>query len=350
MSAGENIELFEFAPEPVTQRRGSLTSVKADSHVASSAPTHSTDTTTKHTSNHRSVHINGWTVELENLLIAWAEKASGYAWLHNRSIALFKSRNMYLAVPAAMFAYTSASVTLLTSQYSNSEWRPVVAGLGSLISGMLIQFQELFTFKELSEQHRLSQLGFLSFFRDISCELSIPKQQRREASEYVTLKRLEMDKLLDHAPDIPPKIIEQFDAKFGRVNTHKPDVVSRLQTVIPHNSPKPPAQSRTKKNTTGQKKSEINLDFRPGREVDVSWEARTDVSQLIEIANSDTHSDRDSDMETEQGDERESPHAKSQLNVEQLVLLPNSSSPNRLENDGSAAASDTLKDGLATFV
>ena len=350
MSAGENIELFEFAPEPVTQRRGSLTSVKADSHVASSAPTHSTDTTTKHTSNHRSVHINGWTVELENLLIAWAEKASGYAWLHNRSIALFKSRNMYLAVPAAMFAYTSASVTLLTSQYSNSEWRTVVAGLGSLISGMLIQFQELFTFKELSEQHRLSQLGFLSFFRDISCELSIPKQQRREASEYVTLKRLEMDKLLDHAPDIPPKIIEQFDAKFGRVNTHKPDVVSRLQTVIPHNSPKPPAQSRTKKNTTGQKKSEINLDLRPGREVDVSWEARTDVSQLIEIANSDTHSDRDSDMETEQGDERESPHAKSQLNVQQLVLLPNSSSPNRLENDGSAAASDTLKDGLATFV
>jgi hypothetical protein len=350
MSTGENIELFEFAPEPVAQRRGSLTSVKAEGATSSSVPAHSTDATTKHTFNHTSVHINGWTVELENLLIAWAEKASGYAWLHNRSITLYKNRNMYLAVPAAMFAYTSASVTLLTSQYSNAEWRTIVAGLGSLISGMLIQFQELFTFKELSEQHRLSQLGFLSFFRDISCELSIPKRQRREASEYVTLKRLEMDKLLDHAPDIPPKIIEQFDAKFGRVNTHKPDVVSRLQTVIPHNSPKPPSQTTTMKNTTSQKQSKINLDFRPGREVDVSWEARTDVSQLIEIANSDTHSDRDSDVETEQGDERESLFPKSQFNEEQLVLLPNSSSPNRLENDGSAATSNSLEDGVATFV
>ena len=348
MSAGDNIELFEFAPEPIADHPVGLASVKPRNGIQAATPSSSSDATT--TPNYTSIHVNGWTVELENLLIAWAEKASGYAWLHNRSITLYKNRNMYLAVPAAMFAYTSASVTLLTSQYSNSEWRTIVAGLGSLISGMLIQFQELFTFKELSEQHRLSQLGFLSFFRDISCELSIPKRQRREASEYVTLKRLEMDKLLDHAPDIPPKIIERFDAKFGRVNTHKPDVVSRLQTVIPHNSPKPPSQTTTMKNTTSQKQSKINLDFRPGREVDVSWEARTDVSQLIEIANSDTHSDRDSDMETEQGDERVSTYANSQFNEEQLVLLPNSSSSNRLENDGSTAASYALEVGVATFV
>lgn len=347
MSSGTHTELFEFNPQPVGARHGSMLSANTESVAPPScAPSSSS---APHNPS-LSVHINGWTIELENLLIAWAEKASGYAWLHNRSIALFKNRNMYLAVPAAMFAYTSASVTLLTSQYGNAEWRTVVAGLGSLISGMLIQFQELFTFKELSEQHRLSQLGFLSFFRDISCELSIPKRQRREASEYVTLKRLEMDKLLDHAPDIPPKIIEQFDAKFGRVNTHKPDVVSRLQTVIPHNSPKPPTERRLGQQAD-RKKSSINLDFRPGREADVSWEARTDISELVEIANSESNTDRDSDLETEPGEYNNLLSTPSPAPPNsQLVLPRNSSYPAPLENGEPTTSCGNIEISATTCV
>ena len=238
---------------------------------------------------------NGWTSELEGLLIAWAEKASGYAWLHNRSIALFKHRNLFLTVPAALFAYMSAATTLMTANANEGSWRVIVAGLGSLISGMLINFQELFTFKELSEQHRLSQLGFLAFFRDISCELSVAKNQRKEANEYVTLKRLEMDKLLDHAPDIPPQIVRAFDEKFIDVKMHKPDVVSRLQTVIPHASPLPPGTQHTMTS-----RRPLKLDFRPGRSMIVPWggaDDRADVSDLVEIANSDSHSQTGSDPE-----------------------------------------------------
>lgn len=242
-----------------------------------------------------SIHVNGWTAELENLLVAWAEKASGYAWLHNRSIAMFKHRNLYLTVPAAMFAYLSATTTLLTAGKDAGSWRVIVAGLGSLISGMLINFQELFTFKELSEQHRLSQLGFLAYFRDISCELSVPKLQRKEASEYVTLKRLEMDKLLEHAPDIPPQIVAAFDERFADVKTHKPDVVSRLQTVVPHLSPLPPGHDGD--GGTGNSGTSFQLEFRPGRHLVVPWEARTDVGDLVEIANTESSSEAGSETE-----------------------------------------------------
>ncbi len=234
-----------------------------------------------------SVHTNGWTSELENLLVTWAEKASGYALLHNRSVALFKHRNLYLTIPAALFAYSAAAVTLLADGEQDNSWRIVVAGLGSLISGMLVNFQEMFTFKELSEQHRLSQLGFLAYFRDISCELSIPKSQRKEANEYVTLKRLEMDKLLEHAPDIPPRIVRDFDEKFADAKIHKPDVVSRLQTVVPHLSPLPPGAP----GHTMPRRRPLQLDFRPGRDFVVPWEARTDVNSLVEIANSESSSE-----------------------------------------------------------
>ena len=244
---------------------------------------------------------NGWTEEQEALLIAWAEKASGYAWLHNKSKSLYKHRNLCLSIPAALMAYIAASTTLLATQGENDGWRTYVAGLGSLFAGMLVNFQEVFTFKELAEQHRLSQLGFMAFFRDISCELSVPKLQRKEASEYVTMKRLEMDKMLEHAPDIPPQLVREFDERFADVRMHKPDVVSRLQTVVPHLSPLP-GGGREQDPHTRSRTRPLKLEFRPGRDLVVPWEARTDVSDLVEVANSDSGSDHesgaDADVET----------------------------------------------------
>ena len=54
-----------------------------------------------------------WTVEQEQLLISWAEKASGYAWMHNRSVSLYKKYNLYIAIPASIFGYLAGTTTLL---------------------------------------------------------------------------------------------------------------------------------------------------------------------------------------------------------------------------------------------
>ena len=40
--------------------------------------------------------IVNWTTQQEQLLITWAEKASGYAWLHNRSVTLFLNIEIYI--------------------------------------------------------------------------------------------------------------------------------------------------------------------------------------------------------------------------------------------------------------
>lgn len=266
-------------------------------------------------------HNNGWTQELEQLLVSWAEKASGYAWLHNHSIAMYKHRNLWLTIPAAFCAYISASIMFFVNNNDDVTWQHKVAGLGSLFAGMLINFQELFTFKELSEQHRLSKLGFLVYFRDISCELSIPKVQRKEANEYVTLKRLEMDKLLEHAPDIPPKLVDKFDKFFAGVKMHKPDVVSRLQTIIPHTSPESGERRLHRYNTpynnsaylethgyevdndakrAERKRRPLKLQFNTQHDTMLPW-ASTDggkVNELVEIANSEHSSDTEAVPET----------------------------------------------------
>jgi hypothetical protein len=176
---------------------------------------------------------NNWTEEQEQLLITWAEKASGYAWLHSHSVNLFRHRNLAIAIPASLFGYIAGSVSLL-GHASENTWKTVLVGMTGIIAGILTSFQEIFTYKQLSERHRISGLQFMRFFRDISVELSMHPNHRTEALEYINSKRLEFDKMLEQSPSYPEKILKTFNKKFGKAKIHKPDIANKLQTIIPY--------------------------------------------------------------------------------------------------------------------
>ena len=177
---------------------------------------------------------DAWTNEQEQLLVTWAEKASGYAWLHNRSVSYFKRRNLYISIPACIFGYGAGSATLLSEPAIQSTWIRGLIGMSAIIAGLLANFQEMFTFKENGEKHRLTNLQFMAFFRDISCELSICPQNRNAPIDYITMKRFEFDKILEQAPDIPATIIKAFNKAFRKISVHKPDTTIGLQTVLPY--------------------------------------------------------------------------------------------------------------------
>jgi hypothetical protein len=180
-----------------------------------------------------------WTIQLEQLLVTWAEKASGYAWLHQRSAILNKKKNLCISIPASLCGYIAGITILLSNEVFNDSTNtngPMlrgVIGVAAITSGILSNFQEMFTFKEESEKHRIAVLRFLSFFREISCELSLDPKYRSGSIEYITLKRFEFDKILEQSPEIPENIIKQFNNKFKNVTIHKPDPTIGLQTIIP---------------------------------------------------------------------------------------------------------------------
>ena len=181
-----------------------------------------------------------WTTPLEQLLVTWAEKASGYAWLHQKSTIAFKKRNLWLSIPASIFGYVAGITVLLSndvfsdcSNIANGATIRGIIGVTAITSGILSNFQEMFTFKEEGEKHRMAALRFLSFFREISCELSLDPKYRSAPMDYITLKRFEFDKILEQSPDIPENIITEFNNKFKNLSIHKPDPVIGLQTIIP---------------------------------------------------------------------------------------------------------------------
>jgi len=177
----------------------------------------------------------------EQLLITWAEKASGYAWLHQRSIELFKRRNLYLSIPATIFGYVAGVTILLSndvfsdcSHIFNKVWLRGCIGTVALMAGIFSNFQEIYSFKEESEKHRIAHLRFMAFFREISCIVTTAPKYRATSIDFITMKRLEFDKILEQSPDIPQCIIADFNDIFRNLSIHKPDAVIGLQTILPY--------------------------------------------------------------------------------------------------------------------
>ena len=255
---------------------------------------------------------SNWTEQQEQLLITWAEKSSGYSWLHSKSINHYRYKNMYISIPAAILSYLAGSSSLIFSnestddnydvsynsdshsvnvqkeQDNSNRYKYLCVGFAGIIAGILVNFQEVFKFKELSEQHRISSLRHLTFFRDISTELSLHPRDRHEPIEYIKSKKLEFGKLLEQSPIIPQKIIKNFEEKFKNVKIHKPDIATNLQTIMAYNDRETsPNENDMEDISNWLKKKRVNNIMVEVANSNSDCESNTD---MIEVANSDEES------------------------------------------------------------
>ena len=56
--------------------------------------------------------IPQWTVQEECLLASWAERASGYRWLHDQSAKYYDYLNRFLEIPVSILSYLSGGAIL----------------------------------------------------------------------------------------------------------------------------------------------------------------------------------------------------------------------------------------------
>lgn len=175
-----------------------------------------------------------WCNDHERLLLTWCERASGYAWLHSQSHTYYKKWSSYISIPSGILSYIAGGTTLLTSDSFTTLWVRGFIGVCGVLAGVLTSFQQTSNYKELSEQHRISSLRFLSFYRDINTELKLTPNQRTSVVEYITMKRLELDKMLEQSPHIPEKIIARFNEYFKNNLVYKPQLANELQTFVPY--------------------------------------------------------------------------------------------------------------------
>ena len=172
-----------------------------------------------------------WTPELEQLLAEWAEKASCFRWLHSRSEKSYRIKNYSFTIPVIILSTLTGTANFAMDTFVPQEKKKLaMAAVGSvnIFAGILSTLQNFLRYAELMESHRLSEVSWSKFGRDIEIELAIDPNRRKPALDFLKICRAEYDRLIEQSPLIDDVIIKQFKCIFKAADLRKPDICNGL--------------------------------------------------------------------------------------------------------------------------
>jgi hypothetical protein len=181
-----------------------------------------------------------WCPKQEKLLIRWAEKAAGYRWLHNHARMFYKKQNDWLSYPCIIISSITGvggfAVLSPNNQNMSTEQKQKIVifqyffAFMNVIAGILTSISKFNNSSRMMESHSVMSVQYSKFYRNIDMELSLETKYREDVLEFVNKVRLEYDRLLDDAPDIPSHTIEAFNETFPD-KENKPDVCNGLSII-----------------------------------------------------------------------------------------------------------------------
>jgi hypothetical protein len=177
---------------------------------------------------------NGWTRELENLFAEWADKASCYRWMHEKTGRMYHTSDQSLSFPVIILSTVTGAANFAMSSISDD---PVIKnyvqlGLGglSILTGIISTIANRLAYASSAEAHRVASISWGKFNRLIVIELSLHPDERMESFAFMKMFRIELDRLIEQSPSIPESIINAFIYEFKEfTDIKKPDITGDLE-------------------------------------------------------------------------------------------------------------------------
>lgn len=213
---------------------------------------------------------NNWTPEQEKLLKMWAEKASGYRWMHSRAEIYYDKKSKLIGIPSIILNTLAGTTLFATMNNSDSYYFQVGIGITMMLTSILTGVQNFLGLEKRAEKHRAASGLFSNYVRDIAAELSLPPYERVDARDYVKICRMGYGKLIRESPQIPDEIINKFNQTFSKKykKLHRPSITNGLTEIQIYNvkesvnNPTYTASvistSRTNQNSNQEVKIELN--------------------------------------------------------------------------------------------
>lgn len=189
--------------------------------------------------------MNGWTKEQEHLMAQWADVASCYRWLHDRSEKKYSRLSMAISIPVIILSTVTGAANFAVGSFippnDESTKNYVSAGLGavSIGAGILTTLGNFFQYAQKSESNRVAGIAWGKFQRLVSVELAINPNDRLDAMDFLKICRQDLDRLIEQSPPISDDIIKMFEAEFKSTpNLKMPDICHGIEHTQIFNSSK----------------------------------------------------------------------------------------------------------------
>ena len=172
-----------------------------------------------------------WTLEQEELLAEWSEKAACYRWLHNQSEKYYRVRNYAFTIPVIILSTLTGTANFAMDSFVPEEQKKMAMGIVggvNIFAGILSTLQNFLRYAELMEAHRSISVSWSKFGRNISVELALDTKRRKHAGDFLKICRAEFDRLIEQAPSVDDTIIADFNKKFKDTEIIRPEICNGL--------------------------------------------------------------------------------------------------------------------------
>jgi len=158
-----------------------------------------------------------WNEYHEKILIDWADKATCYKWLHEKSQYEFAKKSRWFTIPVIIMSTLTGTANFaqdrIPAEYLNLA--TMIIGGVNLAAGIITTIQQFLKINELNESHRVSAISWGKFHRNLHVELARAPCERTQAVHLIKVAKEEYDRLIETSNPIPKHIIKLFKETFS---------------------------------------------------------------------------------------------------------------------------------------
>ena len=175
----------------------------------------------------KKVNAESWSDNMELLMKQWGEKAAGLRFMHAHSGGKWKGFANKLAITGIIVTGVASTLSLAATSVNDPEVKNgILFGVGGvgLISTLVQSFKKFYNAEEKAADHSSVAKQFGSFYRYMTLQLGMSREDRDPADVLTTWALKEYERLQQEAPPISGDSIALFNKKFDKNTQAIPDV------------------------------------------------------------------------------------------------------------------------------
>lgn len=175
----------------------------------------------------KKVNAESWSDNMECLMKQWGEKAAGLRFMHSHSGSQWKGFANKLAITGIIVTGVASTMSLIATSVDNEDVKDgILFGVGGigLVSTLIQSFKKFYNAEEKAADHSSVAKQFGSFYRYMTLQLGMSREDRDPADVLTTWALKEYERLQQEAPPVGGGSIALFNKKFDKNTQAIPDV------------------------------------------------------------------------------------------------------------------------------
>tara|TARA_A100001011_G_scaffold400201_1_gene513148 strand:- start:6 stop:713 length:708 start_codon:yes stop_codon:yes gene_type:complete len=175
----------------------------------------------------KKVNADSWSDNMENLMKQWGEKAAGLRFMHAHSGGQWKGFANKLAITGIVVTGVASTLSLIATSVDDQATKDgILFGVGGigLVSTLVQSFKKFYNAEEKAADHGSVSKQFGSFYRYMTLQLGMSREDRDPADVLTTWALKEYERLQQEAPNLGGGSVALFKKTFTNENQAIPDV------------------------------------------------------------------------------------------------------------------------------